>query len=71
MYSISFHIIVRFSSTSPLITFTFRPFLFLLHLLAVFLQLLVGELGEGVWTLLADNNLGLVLLFDDGFGRGH
>lgn len=56
---------------SPVVIFTFRAFLFLLHLLAVCLQLLVGEFGEGVGTLLADDNLGLVLLFDDGLGCGH
>lgn len=62
---------IQFTLSSPLVTFTFSPFLFLLHLLAVFLQLLVGEFGEGVGTLLADDDLGLVLLFDDGLGCGH
>lgn len=63
--------ILRFISSSPLITFTFSPFLFLLHLLAIFLQLLVCEFVKGVGTLLVDDNLGLVLLFDDGLGCGH
>lgn len=62
---------LRFISSSPLITFTFSPFLFLLHLLAIFLQLLVCEFVKGVGTLLVDDNLGLVLLFDDGLGCGH
>lgn len=56
---------------AQLIIFTFRAFLFLLHLLAIFLQLLVREFGERVWTLLADDDLGLVLLLDDGLGCGH
>lgn len=51
--------------------FTVSSFVFLLHLPAIFIQLLVGELGEGVGTLLADDHLGLVLLFDDGLGCGH
>lgn len=51
--------------------FTFSPFLFLLHLFAILLQLLVCEFVEGVGTLLADDNLGLILLFDDGLGCGH
>lgn len=62
---------MRLTSSSLLRSFTFRPFLFLLHLLAVFLQLLVSEFGEGVGTLLADDDLGLVLLLDNGLGCGH
>lgn len=52
-------------------SFTFSPFLFLLHLFAIFLQLLVCEFVKGVRTLLADDNLGLILLLDDGLGCGH
>lgn len=51
--------------------FTFGPLLILLHRLAIVLQLLVRELVEGVWTLLADDNLGLILLFNDGLGCRH
>lgn len=54
-----------------MLIFTFTSFLFLLHLSAVFLQLLVSEFGEGVGTLLTDDDLGLVLLFYDGLGSSH
>lgn len=51
--------------------FTFGPFQILLHCLAIFLQLLVCEFVKGVRTLCADDNLGLILLFNDGLGRRH
>lgn len=50
---------------------TFRSLLVLLHLLAVLVQLLVGEFVEGVGTLLADDDPGLVFLLNDGLGCGH
>lgn len=51
--------------------FTFGPFLLLLHCLAIFLQLLVCKFVERVGTLCADDNLGLILLFNDGLGCCH
>ena len=69
--SIQRNAITRRGRKCMLMTFTFGSFLFLLHLLAIFLQLLVCEFVEGVGTLLADDHLGLVLLFDDGFGCSH
>lgn len=53
------------------IHFTFGPFQILLHCLAIFLQLLVCEFVERVRTLCADDNLGLILLFNDGLGCRH
>lgn len=50
---------------------TFRTLLFPFHLLAVLLQLPVGQLVEGVWSGLTDNDTWMVLLFDDGFGGSH
>lgn len=58
-------------SCNVALLFTFTSFLFKLHLPAVLLQLLVGEFGEGVGPLLADDNLGLILLFDDCLGCSH
>lgn len=62
---------VLFSFAASLGVFTFRPFLFLLHLPAVRLQHLVRLHGEGIGTRLANDNFGLVLLFNDGLGRSH
>lgn len=58
-------------SCNVALLFTFTSFLFKLHLPAVLLQLLVGEFGERVGPLLADDNLGLILLFDDCLGCSH
>lgn len=41
----------------------------LFHRLAIFVQLLVCEFVERVGTLRADDDLGLILLFNDGLGR--
>lgn len=59
------------STTSNRCYFTFRSFLLQLNLSTILVQLLIGELVEGVGPLLADDHLGLVLLLDDGLGRGH
>lgn len=50
---------------------TFGALLLALHLLAVLLQLAVGERGEGVGAGGAHDDVGLVLLLDDGLGSRH